>query len=120
MKTQSRRFIASRKTCIATSPHRVGVKGPLVFTLHAIKPFFLHYQICMCVVKLETCPMRAIIAAIVALRAATRHVKKSLKHTMFFFFRYLQNNGKNLDSSSTCFKTFGCRTFLYKCMCLQI
>ena len=44
-----------------------------VVTLYAIKPFFPHYQICMCVVKLETCPTRAIIAAIVASCAATLH-----------------------------------------------
>ena len=37
--------------------------------------FFSHYQICMCVFKLETRPMRAIIAAIVASRAATRQCK---------------------------------------------
>ena len=42
-----------------------------VFTLYAIKPFFPHYQICMCAVKLETCPTRAIIAAIVASCAVT-------------------------------------------------
>ena len=35
----------------------------------ALKSFFSHYQICICVVKLETCPMRAIIAATVASRA---------------------------------------------------
>ena len=50
-----------------------------VFTLHAIKPFFPHYQICMCQVKLETCPVRAIIAAIVASRAATRQCEQIIK-----------------------------------------
>ena len=30
-----------------------------VFTLHAIKPLFPHCQSYLCVVKLETCPMRA-------------------------------------------------------------
>ena len=36
-----------------------------VFTLHAIKMLFPHCQIytCICVVKLETCPMRAITGA---------------------------------------------------------
>ena len=53
---QSRRFIASRKTCIAASSHRVYVKGPL-----------------------ETCPMRAIIAAIVSSRATTRQCEYIIK-----------------------------------------
>ena len=42
-----------------------------VFTLYAIKNVFPHYPICMCVVKLETCPTQAIIATIVASHAAT-------------------------------------------------
>ena len=50
-----------------------------VFTLSAIKPFFPHYHTCMCVVKLETCPMRATIAAIVASRAATRQCEQIIK-----------------------------------------
>ena len=33
----------------------------------------------MCVIKLETCSMRAIIAAIVALRAATRRCEQIIK-----------------------------------------
>ena len=41
--------------------------------------FFSHYQNSMCVVKLETCSMRAIIAAIVALRAATRQCEQIIK-----------------------------------------
>ena len=54
-----------------------------VFTLFAIKPFFPHYQICMCVVKLQTCPTRAIIAAIVASRAATlRDAMKYIRNMM--------------------------------------
>ena len=98
MNTHSRRFIASRKTCIAASSHRVFVKGLFtqrasercsnatkgpftqrasddaamhafldamkrrdrVFTLYAIKPLFPHCQLYISVVKLETCPMRAI------------------------------------------------------------
>ena len=49
--------------------------------------FFLsHYQICMCVVKLETCPIRAIIAALVASRAATRQCEQIIKTYKILFF----------------------------------
>ena len=54
-----------------------------VFILHAIKPFLANYQIWMCVVKLETCLMRAIIAAIVASRAATRQCEYIIKVLIF-------------------------------------
>ena len=43
-----------------------------VFTLHAIRPLFPHCQIYICVVKLETCPMRAITVAMDLTRVVTR------------------------------------------------
>ena len=40
----------------------------------------------MCVVKLETSPLRAIIAAIVAPRAATRHCERIIEIYSVLFF----------------------------------
>ena len=40
----------------------------------------------MCVVMLETCPMRAIMAAIVASRAATRQCEQIIKTYKVLFF----------------------------------
>ena len=166
--TQSRRCIASRKTCIAPSSHRVYVKGPLYLTIqrkqnglrsfhteairkrdtsmrlteklepyivqwcihtaratqrceriieiykvlifplrsfhtenerwrsdacfswcdeatrstfhmHAIKPLFPHCQIYICVVKLETCPVRAITVAMDLARVVTRKCEYIIK-----------------------------------------
>ena len=50
-----------------------------VFTLHAIKPLFPHCQIYICVVKLETCPMRAINVAMDLARVVTRQCEYIIK-----------------------------------------
>ena len=50
-----------------------------VFTLHAIKPLFPHCRIHICVVKLETCPMRAITVAMCLARVDTRQCEYIIK-----------------------------------------
>ena len=50
-----------------------------VFILHAIKPLFSHCQIYICVVNLETCPMRAITVAMDLARVVTRQCEYIIK-----------------------------------------
>ena len=47
--------------------------------------FFSHYQICMCVVKLEICPMRAVTTTRVTSRAATRQCEQIIKTNKVLF-----------------------------------
>ena len=57
-----------------------------VFTLHAIKPLFTHCQIYICVVKLETCPMRVITVAMDLARVVTRQCEYIIKiYTAVFY-----------------------------------
>ena len=58
-----------------------------VFTLHAIKPLFPHCQIYICVVKLETCPMRAITVAMDLARVVTRQCEYIIKIYSVLIFR---------------------------------
>ena len=50
-----------------------------VFTLHVIKPLFPHCQSYICVVKLETYPMRAITVAMHLARVVTRQCEYIIK-----------------------------------------
>ena len=66
---------------------------------------FSHYQICMCVGKLKTCPMQAIIAAVDALRAATRQCEQIIQTYKVLFFPLVALSRRSTHRS-LCERTF--------------
>ena len=76
-----------------------------VFTLHAIKPLFPHFQIYICVVKLETCPMRAITAAMDLARVVTRQCEYIIKIYSVLIFPLIALLHRSL-ARSLCERTF--------------
>ena len=75
-----------------------------VFTLHAIKPLFAHCQIYICVVKLETCPMRAITVAMNLARVVTRQCEYIIKIYSVLIFPLIALLHRSLTCSPSVWK----------------
>ena len=76
-----------------------------VFTLHAIKPLFPHCQIYICVVKLETCRMRAITVAMDLARVVRCQCEYIIKIYSVLIFPLVALLHRSLNRS-LCERTF--------------